>query len=207
MHTVIDSDWYWLREIYELLAAGANRNPLTDWIAPIASIILASAAVFVALMSMRTARSANRLTADHWREEREENLLRQRRAMAVDMRDWYLVKRVNAVWDQLDDAELDALGAGIRRELDRAGEADGKRLIGYLSDRTWKERLRLRKAPPKERAKQAHPSRLGASDEGNDLIDAWVADPSSIRASMDARDAERQREVERLVEAAAKKDA
>jgi hypothetical protein len=204
MHAAIDSEWYWLRKIYELLAAHPNDNPLTDWVVPIASVILAGAAVFVAVMSWRTARSANKITADHWREEREENLLRQRRAIAVDMRDWYWSKRVNAVWDHPDDDDLTALGAWLRRKCDRAGEAEGKRLLTYLTDKANKERVRLRAAPPKERAKAAHPSQLGGNIEGAILIDEWVADPSSIRDRLDAHDGERQRELEQIVAAAAK---
>lgn len=56
MHRAIDSGWHWLREIYEALVAHGRDNPVTEWVAPIASIILAAAAVFVAVMSWRTAR-------------------------------------------------------------------------------------------------------------------------------------------------------
>lgn len=83
-----------LRDLIALLDERLSPNALIDWIAPVATIVLAVAAVVVAVLSWRTAHRANSIVEEHREEDRSAREARFRRGIAVDMRDWV----TGAIW-------------------------------------------------------------------------------------------------------------
>ena len=82
--------------------------------------------------------------------------------------------------------------AELTRELRREGEAIGERLVVFLRRRTYDFARELKRASTTDLDMPRHPSRLvtRVHDQDN-LVDAWIANPDSIRTHLDADENER----------------
>jgi hypothetical protein len=200
-----DQEWYWLRRIYLQMT---ETNVLLDWIVPIATTLLAVAAIYLAYRSFRTAHDANTQAQRFREEDLKEKDLRWRRTFAVDLKDWYRDEWFGVFLN--DDADRDrrreAFSALIK-ECDLEGNDIAKRFTRYLHRELDERREGLQAMSPKQLAVQRHPSRLLGYRDGEALVDNWINDPESILLTLSkAAAAENDRRKQAMVDALPQED-
>ena len=184
-----------LGDLVSLLDDRLTPDPLIDYFAEIATIVLAVAAVAVAVFSWRTARRANSIVEEHREEDRTAKEARFRRGVAVDMRDW----ATQAVWrarfgvyfETKDDDGRDVWDRKHRIEarLEREGEENGLRLMNLMHRRIVERNFKVESMTTEERAMAMHPSRINeGQDELLPLVKAWSIQPSSIETELQAEE-------------------
>ncbi|MGN7861471.1 hypothetical protein ACTJI8_12895 [Microbacterium sp. 22303] len=160
---------------------------LVDYVSPIATILLAGAAVVVAVFSWRTSVAANRNSQQNRREDREERSARFRRGIAVDFRAWALASVWRATYGLYyeshdpDGVQIAVQQSKLAARLEREGEENGLRLMQLIQRRLVRINFDATRKSAKDAAKARHPSRMFSSQsQFQPLIDSWVKDPASI---------------------------
>lgn len=181
--TAADDEWFWIRKIYLLLRDQSAPNFLLDWVVPVATTLLAAAAIYLAYRSYRTSKSANDQAREFRDQDRREAEVGWRRTFAVDLRDWHRTAHFEALFDvESEDSSVEF--RRLIRECDKKGQDVGKRLARWLAADLRRIRSEVRVMTAKEQAKQRHPSRLFARPNEH-LIDEWILDSKSVLPFLD----------------------
>ncbi|MDI2097400.1 hypothetical protein [Ruicaihuangia caeni] len=184
-----------LRDLVSLLDERFGTNLLNESVAPIATIVLALAAVVVAVFSWHTAKRANNIVEQHREEDRSEREARFRRGIAVDVREWLSESIWRAKYGVYlrghddDGKDLRAQRKRIEARLEREGEENGLRLMKLIQRRLISLDMASTTMSGKELARSRHPSRLYMErDELLPLLKRWTADPASIETELAAEE-------------------
>lgn len=177
MDLAVDDEWYWLRKIYEALT---QVNVLTDYVVPVATTLLAAAAIYLAYRSYKAAKIANDNTMDFRKEDRDERDLRWRRTFVVDLRDWFQDARFDALFQEYTPESKEAFRR-LMRKCDRAGQDNAKRLARWLSREVEDRRAQISRMTPKEQALARHPSRMLQVDPVyEEKMSEFIREPTSV---------------------------
>ncbi|MFB8191247.1 hypothetical protein ACFC14_18170 [Microbacterium sp. NPDC055988] len=185
-----------VRDLVRLVDERFPDNAINEFVAPIATIVLALAAVVVAVFSWRTSRRANQIVETHRQQDRAEKDARFRRGVAVDAREWLAEATWRAkfgVYVSYDDPrgeELEEQRKQIEKRLEREGEENGLRLMKLFQRRLRNLDREIRALPSVEVGKRRHPSRMNNElEELAPLLTAWARDPKAVEGELASDDA------------------
>lgn len=184
-----------IESLIALISERFPENPLNEYWSPIATILLALAAVIVAVFSWRTSTRANRIVETHRAQDRKDKDARFRRGIAVDVREWLAESawraKFGAYYLYEDEAgkALQSQMKQIERRLEREGEENGLRLLKLFRRRLGSLDAEMKMLGPKEVAQRRHPSTMNRElNELTPLLDAWKKDPASIDEELEAEE-------------------
>ncbi|WP_314646724.1 hypothetical protein [uncultured Microbacterium sp.] len=165
---------------------------MNEYWSPIATVVLALAALVVAFFSWRTSTKANEIVEKHRAEDRDDRDARFRRGVAVDVREWLAESTWRAkfglyhVYDDDAGKQLREQMKQIERRLEREGEENGLRLLKLYRRRLGALDLELKELSAKEVAQRRHPSRMNRElDEFLPLLESWKKEPASIAGALE----------------------